>query len=318
MRYNEHVKRKLFSYFIVRQGFHKYHKGWLRGDCPSCGKHNKFGIQLRGNRSNCFVCGHNEKPLNLVASYEGLQTFQEVQEFLAKYDGESFEKYEEEVLSVKTKTSKLELPESYTLLAFAEGEIGKMAKNYVRSRGFKIMDLTYQGVGYCYKGPLAGYLVFPFYRNSELIYYQCRRFWDFGPKFNNPEEEALGIGKTQIIYNHDALLVYKKIWLVESVINVLTIGENAIAGLGKSWSSYQIAEVKKSPCKYVVIALDPDAIKEAIKLAFALFDTKKIKLLIFPPEQDVNSIGKKATKLMEKEAEYLSFGQLLSLKEEYL
>jgi hypothetical protein len=253
--------------------------------------------------------------LYVVGKLEGIEEFAQIKAFLKTYDKEAFDSFDEVPIDIeKRKAPKLELPEGFNLLALGKSQYGKMARNYMRGRGFKIMDLTLQGVGYCDSGPLEGYIIFPFVEAGELIYYQSRNFSGFGPKFNNPGEEEIGRGKTEIMYNKEGLYRYKKIYIVESVINALTLGDNAIALLGKFASLYQLNQILKSPCEEVVIVLDPDALEKAVDLALKLVEHKKVKLLNMPEEQDVNSMGKKYVRGLEKEASYLSFGQLLSIK----
>jgi DNA primase len=313
----EQITRKLFSYFIVQQGFNKYHKGWLRGDCPDCGKHNKFGIQLAQERTNCFVCGYREKPIYVLMKYEGLDDVQQAKIFLKAFDKDTVERFDEVIEEPeRVKQKNIKLPQAFKLLSFGNSEIAKMARNYMRGRGFNILNLVFQGVGYCDDGPLNGYIIFPIIDKGSLIYYQSRCFLGFGPKFNNPEESELGIGKTQIIYNREALYVHKKVYIVESIINALTMGVRGVGTLGKSLSAYQVNEIIKSPCEEVILALDPDAISNTIELAFKLINHKRVKIIFFPLEQDVNSMGKQYVRAREKEAEYLSFGQLLSLKDD--
>ena len=187
----------------------------------------------------------------------------------------------------------------------------------MRKRGFNILSLSMQGIGYCTTGDYAGMIIFPFYKNSKLIYFIGRRFLAMGEnKFKNPDVETLGIGKSEIIYNEDALGIYQKIYVVESVINALTIGPNAIAIMGKSISGIQLSKILRSPCKQIVIGLDPDAYSHAIKLAFKLVDTKKCKLLKFPENKDVNNLGRKWVKDKEKKTPISNYNQLLVLKAE--
>ena len=37
-----------------------YRRGWLKGDCPECGKDKKYGVNIALNRTNCFSCGYKK------------------------------------------------------------------------------------------------------------------------------------------------------------------------------------------------------------------------------------------------------------------
>ena len=69
---SKHLIGKLYEYFKTRLGMYDYTKGWLKGNCPSCGREDKFGVHLGMYRSNCFVCGYHERPLYVVSFIEGL------------------------------------------------------------------------------------------------------------------------------------------------------------------------------------------------------------------------------------------------------
>ena len=145
--------------------------------------------------------------------------------------------------------------------------MAKSARSYLRGRGFSAFNLSYRGIGYCDSGEYFGYIILPYYQQGQLIYYQTRNFLGNGPKFKNPRVEDFGIGKTQLMFNADALALFTKIYLVESVTNSLTIGEKAVGILGKKISDYQFSAILRSPIEEIVIGLDDDALKEAIELA---------------------------------------------------
>lgn len=307
-RLSQSTQDKLYTYLTAKMGMYDYTRGWLKGDCPFCGKENKFGIHLEENKSNCFSCGPHGSAFNAVIAHAHLDKYNEVHQLLNLTDNITY--FRPRVKQVAKVESLPELPPGYSSILVGDNEIANTARRYLKKRGFNLMTLAFKGFGYCDEGPYFGRIIMPYYREGKLIYFTSRTFLDIGVKVKNPPEEQFGIGKSQLIYNIDSLLVYKRIELVESITNAVTIGDQAIAIGGKSISDYQFNCIIKSPCQEVVIALDPDALDLAYKLAYRLFDFKKVKVVELPENEDVNSIGKKAYKEIRKATPWLTWGML--------
>lgn len=298
-KYNKSIRGKLFRYYKQRLGIKLSTKGWYRSNCPYCGGNYCFGINFTGYKTKCFKCEETSNPIATLMHMEGFETQNQVWAMLKleqEYDG-----YEDSAGPVRLVKSQVILPESFKLIITPDGFIGKAAQRYMtKKRGFDLTKLAMQGVGYCTEGKYTGYIIFPFYRKTELVFFQGRLFIGDGPKMQNPGNEEFGIGKTSIIYNHDALFIYDRINIVESITNALTLGDNTIAILGKSISPYQLAWLMRSPATHYTILLDDDALIKATELAMTLCPYKQVRLVKMPKGKDVNDLGKKATvKLMK-------------------
>lgn len=310
--HSNNIKKKMYEYFRVRLGMYDYRKGWLKGDCPRCGKENKFGVNLGTNRTNCFVCGENMKPIKIIMMYEGVETYAEVMVVLGSFEG--MEYYVDNSVNRMQIKEDATLPEGFKLLSFGRSVLAKAARNYMTQRGFNIEELSRAGFGYCTVGKYYGYIIMPFYLKGKLIYFNARRFLSNGPKYNNPNSEDFGIGKSILLYNSDCLWLYDKVFIVESLLNARTLGDNATAMGGKKASEYQINLFIKSPVKRFIIILDPDAYTEAIELALRLVDYKKVKVILLPEDNDVNDLGRKKTLNFVHTNHYLTYNDLLKLK----
>jgi DNA primase len=311
-KYNKDIKRKLYEYFKVKMGMWDYRKGWLKGDCPECGKENKFGVNLGTNRTNCFVCGYNPKPTKVIMDHENYKDFAELKANINSFEGMDFF-VDKSVNRMQLKKDAI-LPEGFRALTVGNSMLAKGARNNLKKRGFNIDELAMAGFGYGTAGKYYGYIIMPFYIKGQLTYFNARRYMSNGPKYNNPNEEDFGIGKSILIYNIDALWLYDKIFIVESVLNARTLGDNAIAGGGKKFSEYQINVLIKSPVKRFVLLLDPDAYQEAIELALRLVDYKKVKVILLPGDNDVNDLGKYRTLNRVANNHYLTYNELLKIK----
>lgn len=305
------IKIKLHQYFTQRLGMFVYRRGWLKGDCPECGKDKKYGVNIALNRTNCFSCGYKKSPIDVIADVENLVTRNEVYSLLGTFEG--LEYYEEELKPYELKEN-VSLPDSYHNIKRGKSIMGKAARAYVKKRGFDIDKVSKSGWGYCTKGKYMGYLIMPFYQGGKLVYFNARKYLFDGPKFNNPEVEDFGIGKSMLMYNVDSLYLYDRVWVVEGLMNAETIGENALSTGGKKFSNYQVNLILKSPVKRVIIGFDNDGLDDAIKIALKLQPFKKVKIVKFKDDRDINDLGRNKTIRLSNRERYLSYNDLIKLK----
>ena len=312
-RLSNNIKGRLHKYFQIKLGAFDYRHGWMKSKCPYCGRDLKFGINLGMNRCNCFRCGEHPSTIDLVLYLENLDNYSQVIQLLDKeeYSGYIFK---EEKIELRGKRD-LYLPEGFKLLNQGDSTLAKMARAYVTKRGFNVEDLSKRGWGYGTKDKYFGYLIIPFHEHGQLVYFNARLFAGNGPRYNNPDASESGLGKSFIIYNKDALDMYRSIFLCEGAINAQTMGDRGIASGGKKLSRYQINEMIKSPAEKFIILLDPDAYKEAIDLALKLCPYKKVKVVFLPEGKDCNDLGRKEVLRYVYQVHYQNYQELLALKQ---
>lgn len=293
------LKDKLYTYYINKLGMRNYTRGWLKGNCPYCGREDKFGINLSTHSANCFICGRHGTPTDVVMELENLSTIQEI--YSLEITGEVLQFKENPIVNMARKIN-MNLPEGFHLLDMGDSQYAKSARAYLKHRGFNLKNLTKKGWGYCTEGNYAGYIIIPFYHEGQLIYFNARRYMLNGPRYNNPKIDDCGIGKNYIIYNIDALYLYKRVYLAEGAINAETISSTkGISTGGKKLSTWQISTILSSPIEEIVILLDPDAMLLSYQYASAFKDYKKIKVVELPKGEDINSLGFiKSLKLISK------------------
>lgn len=313
MKINNTFKSKLYNYFVKRLGAYQYKNGWLRVPiCPYCGRENKMGVNLSTYRTNCFRCGEHPSPAQFVMDVEGLDTYNELLNLLNNEDFKELTFREEKAELSEEKP--VYLPEGFINVKYGESQLSNTIRNYLRGRGFSLSALSRQGIGYCNKGPLFGYVILPFYMGGKLRYYNARKVIGTGPRYRNPDKDITGLGKEFIIFNYDALNTYKSVFVCEGAFNALTMGERGIATMGKHISRYQLNMFIKSPCERFIILLDPDAKSEAIKLALELVPFKRVKVVILPENKDVNEIGLSSTLRLVYRTKYQCYSDLIKLK----
>lgn len=319
MSYTGEIASKLFVYFNEKLNLTRENsKGWQTGDCPHCGKKSKFGINLKQNKTNCFVCGTRLKPLLLVKELEGYKSFYEVYTLLKNYESFNFQVDNDEdsyYLGADDDYTTIigALPKEYRMIGTSNSKYHEILINKLSKRGISKQQAIYLGIGYCSEGKFEGRAIIPFYRNGRIVYFHAWNILNSSIKYLNPDESEFGIGKGQVIYNHDALYTYDRVWMFEGVFNAITIGSTATATGGKQISDWQLNQYIQSPCKRIIIAWDDDGYLEALKVALKLVQFKRVKVLLFPPGKDANDLGKKATKEIEKNTPYLNYKELYKL-----
>ena len=316
-RYNIHIKLKLKAYFMRRLDAHEYNHGWLKMKCPFCGREGKFGVHIGTSKTNCFRCGGHGSPFDVIMDVEDLNSYTEVIQYLEKQiDSDGFI-YKEETVKLKSiSEDQHSLPDSFRPLSMNSNDtLCKKAIFYLKTvRRLDISKLQRKLWGYGTSGKYLGYIIIPFYYKNKLVYFHARRYMLDGPRYNNPNTDEVNMGKSFIWYNHDALTLYRTIYICEGVFNAETIGDQAIASGGKHISKFQINEIIKSQVEKVVICLDSDAKDKAIELALTLVQHKKVKLVFFPDSIDANDLGHKDTLKLVYSHRYLSYQDILKLK----
>jgi hypothetical protein len=310
---NQGYKNKLYEYVTRNLGLRNYVRGWLKGTCPSCGRLDKFGVNLGMNRTNCFVCGYHPSPIVLVMETESLPSISEALIFLKTFEGLTY--IEPTIKRIESKP--VYYPEGYHNIITGSSVLANIVRGYVKKRKFDIDEVSLKGWGYCTKGKYFGYLILPFYTGGVLTYFNGRRVVGNGPKYNNPEIEEFGIGKSLILYNADALAMYEEVALLEGVINAETLGDNGIATGGKNIADYQISLINKSPVKRVIVVLDPDAFENSIRIGLALSFHKEVKLVTWDGDKDVNDIGRKEAQNRILSKPWLNYNDILKLRLNY-
>jgi len=303
--------KKLYNYSLITLGCVKYRNGWVKGDCPACGRELKFGVNPYQNRTNCFSCGYNPQLTNLIAKLHHLDSYNKVMQFL---DDGDFDRanIDESEIETKNEIANIELPESFTLLMLGKTRKGVLARNWATERGFDYKELSMKGFGYCTEGKYDGYIIIPYYLNNMLVYFNARSYMGREPKYLNVSGDEVKLGKTLLLYNQGALEKYSRVYIVEGALNAETLGDNAVSSAGKHLSDNQISIlIRADNVDTYVVMLDQDALDKSYELALRLVDFKRVKVVHFPINLDVNDLGRVKSKALAMRSEYLTKNKIL-------
>jgi len=318
---------RLYNYFASNFLLKKSSKNWHAFDCQFCvdGDNKKkmavhFGYQL----VKCWVCGYRERAVNFVMDAEGL-TYPEAKLKIESYldTGINVEGlYSLEAADVKP----LKLPYGYQSILEGTGLLSDRARRYLSKRGFDLEELDIKGFGYVKESPPTskdpdeqagdyyGYIIIPFKKEGKLVYWIARNFMNNrNLKYKNPPKGEFGIGKSELLYNEEAIRIHKKIFVTEGWACAETMGKKGVATLGWSLSDEQKRIIMSGVVEELVFLPDKGFYTQAIQTAMDFLDTiktvKVVKMDDFIGEgNDPNSIGKESVLELLKQTKALSFG----------
>ena len=152
-------------------------------------------------------------------------------------------------------------------------------------------------------------IIIPSYdENGTLNYFVGRNFGPGDMKYKNPQASK-NIVPFELTINWDSPIV-----LCEGTFDAMAIKRNAIPLLGKILPEKLMKKIVSSNVKQVFIALDNDALKQAIKYCETLLNHGKEVFLVDLDQKDPSELGFTSfTKLLHKSTP-LTFRTLMEKK----
>jgi DNA primase len=220
----------------------------------------------------------------------------------------------------ETVVNALSLPKEFIPLSCASQMDGmsaieaKHAIKFLKQRGITENDVLKYNIGFCANGNFAHRIVVPSYdEHGNLNYFSTRTYRKDEPqKYKNPPAGRNIIGWEYYI-NWNVPLI-----LVEGIFDALTIKRNVIPLFGKSISEELMKKIVGSQVQKVYIALDNDALKDAIKHCEKLLSYGKEVYLVELDGKDANEIGFTHFLDILEQTQPLTFSTLISKKIELI
>ena len=263
---------------------HYESKGQISFDCPICDEDRHKGnleVNYFEHVYKCWSCGdeNNTKgPLGKLIDNFGNKKQKKVYNLLQPENHKPKEK----------RVNKLRLPQGFTLFKDSSlvYPVRRQAYNYLTQRGITDKIIEKYGIGFCDSGAFSGRIIVPSYDSKDELTYFIARSWDPNTraKYKNPEAE-----KDIIIFNESLIDWSKDIYLCEGVFDSFFL-PNSIAMLGKHMSELLLNTLYEKAKGDIIIAIDGDAYKDAIRLYEELNGGilyGKIKVLKLPEDKDV-------------------------------
>lgn len=253
--------------------------------CPFCNHHKpKLEVNFTENKKgenpwHCWTCDKKGKKIAT----------------LFKQIGAPHEKLVELSSLVKSniplgdtiiETKLLKLPKEFKLLSqISPNDInGKHALKYLKSRGLTKEDILRYNIGYCEEGRYANMVIIPSYDGNGSLNYFVSRSFISSNKLNPPVSKDI-IGFEFFVNWHSPIV------LCEGAFDAISIKRNAIPLFGKIISKRLMKKLVTSSVDKVYIALDKDAIKDALEHCKTLMDFGKKVYLVEMQDKDPNELG---------------------------
>jgi DNA primase len=285
-------------------------KGNRAYHCPEC-KHHKLKLEVNLDESSshfqsyqCWVCSFKGKKLTtLFKKIEAESDKVNELRFLIK----SSPKDNRQEVTLK----RVSLPTEFiSLLNPPSNLTAKQAIHYLNKRGISKIDILKYNIGYCEFGVYSNMIILPSYdSNGNLNYFTSRSFNKNSKiKYKNPDVSRDIIG-LELFINWNVPLV-----LCEGIFDAIAIKRNAIPLLGKNIQPELMKKIINSSVEKIYIALDKDAIKQALNFCETLMNEGKEVYLVNINEKDPSDMGfEKFTNLIQKTLP-LTFSNLIENK----
>jgi DNA primase len=198
---------------------------------------------------------------------------------------------------IPVKVTEVKLPDEYKPISNSKDIVARHAAAYLKSRGITQDDIEKYNIGYCDGGPYNKMIIIPSYdENGKLNFFTGRSF-EKEPfiKYKNPDTSR-DIVPFGLFINWSLPLI-----LCEGPFDAIAIKRNAIPLLGKNLQNNLMKKIVSSTVQKIYIALDSDAMKQAIKFAEELMNEGKEIYLVELKDKDPSSMGfVNFTKLIQK------------------
>ena len=257
--------------------------------CPFC-HHSKpkLEIQLHTNEKkenpwHCWVCG--EKGKTLISLFKKIKApSHRIAELNSLIKPGKKQEQGTHVISLPKEFIPLSNTPSLDKITQIEA---RHAFKFLKHRGITEADILKYNVGFCVEGNFAKRIIVPsFDENGTLNYFVTRTYLlDDPQKYKNPPVDKNIIGWEYYINWNTPII------LVDGIFDALTIKRNVIPLFGKTISESLMKKIVGSQVQKIYIALDNDALKEAIKHCEKLLSFGKEVYLVELGGKDANEIG---------------------------
>jgi DNA primase len=255
--------------------------------CPFCHHHKpKMEVNLTENREgknpwHCWACD--------VRGTTIYSLFKQLKADVSKFtELKSLVKTSKSIKETQVVNS-VSLPDEYlSLVDNKTSDIkARHALAYLKRRNVDSHDIVKYNIGYCDKGLYANMIIIPTYDKDGRLNYFTARSFEKEPyvKYRNPSASR------DIIPNEHLINWNIPIVICEGLFDAIAIKRNAIPLLGKNIQSSLMKKIVTSVVDKIYIALDRDAIKQALKFCERLMAEGKEVYLVDLQDKDPSEMG---------------------------
>jgi len=272
--------------------------------CPICNhKKPKLIVNIFTGQYNCWTCHPATKGKTPVSLFKKLGVEKERMVEMKGYFKGDRTKIED------TETTRVFLPKEFISMTENDKSLEyRRATVYLKNRGINEFDVRKYNIGYCKEGRYRNRVIVPSYdKNGQVNYFIARSF----EKEPYQKYDAPSVNKTEIIGLEYHINWTVPVILCEGVFDAIAIKRNVVPLFGKSITKALMLKLVESQVKTVYLALDKDALKEALTYSEQLINLGKEVYLIELDGKDPSDLGfTSMTELLQK-AKPLTFGELM-------
>ena len=255
--------------------------------CPFCNHHKpKLEVNLTENREgknpwHCWAC--DARGTTIYNLFKQLKV--EVGKFT---ELKSLVKTSKSIKDTKV-ISSVTLPNEFISLKNVDTSdiIARHATAYLKKRHISKYDILKYNIGYCKNGLYKNMIIIPTYDADGRLNYFTARSFEKEPyvKYRNPSASR------DIVPNEHLINWNIPIILCEGLFDAIAIKRNVIPLLGKNIQSSLMKKIVTSVVDKIYIALDRDAIKQALKFCERLMAEGKEVYLVDLQDKDPSEMG---------------------------
>lgn len=263
--------------------------------CPYCNHHKpKLEVNFTQNKKgynpwHCWAC--DKKGSRISSLFKKISASPEKFEELKKLIGSEVE------VKQTNQSSFLKLPEEFKPIIGSRDILARHAFAYLKNRGITKDDIEKYNIGYCETGRYANMVIIPSYDETGQLNYFTGRSFEKDPfiKYRNPETSR-DIVPFELFINWNIPLI-----LCEGPFDAIAIKRNAIPLLGKNIQQNLMKKIVTSTVEKIYIALDTDAMKQALRFAEYFINQGKEVYMVDLEGKDPSEMGFESfTKLIQK------------------
>tara|TARA_R100000908_G_C3736044_1_gene133910 strand:+ start:302 stop:1234 length:933 start_codon:yes stop_codon:yes gene_type:complete len=265
----------------------------------------KLQINVQTGKWHCWVS--NQGGHNLFQLFKKIganrQHFEELKEITGDFSYSS-KKKDDKV------EQKLELPKEFLPLWKGSDNIVKRhALYYLEKRGITQEDILKYNIGYCDEGLYSNRIIIPSYdENGNLNFFVGRDFYKSPLKYRNTPTTKDVVG-FELFINWDEPII-----LCEGVFDAMAFRRNAIPLFGKTIMNNLQKKIIDNRVKTIYLALDNDAIKDAIKISDNFINNGiDVRMMKFK-EKDPSEIGFKNLINLINNTNQTKFSDIMKMK----
>jgi DNA primase len=276
--------------------------------CPFC-KHRKpkLVVNVTSGMFNCWTCHPHTKGRSPIALLKKLNVDSSVISEMKNYFKDNTKiKLDQDVVHA------VSLPKEFIGLENCDATLKcRHALAYLNTRGITLQDIIKYNIGYCESGKYKDRIIIPSYdKDYKLNYFIARSInEETFQKYDAPKCK-----KAEIIGFENTINWEVPIVLCEGAFDAIAVKRNAIPLFGKTIPKSIMMKLAMTSVKTVYLALDKDAISQAIDSAEQLMKLGKDVYLVNLQEKDPSDLGfTKITELLHS-AKQLTFQTLFGIK----